>query len=159
MFSLYEQVLRAGEISRRQFLSAGAIGGGLTLSRLLQAEQAVGIGKSYKAVINIHLDGGPPQMDMIDLKPQAPVEIRGEFNPIDNLAPLAKARVKIMHLHGDQDTLIPTGANATELARRYRDLGGEAEIILLKDLPASKRGHDGPELYESASLLKFLLAD
>src|SRR6478752_1384114 len=87
MFSLYEPVLRAGGISRRQFLSAGAIGGGLTLARLLQAEQAAGIGKSHKAVINIHLDGGPPQMDMIDLKPQAPAEIRGEFKPVATKVP------------------------------------------------------------------------
>jgi pimeloyl-ACP methyl ester carboxylesterase len=86
----------------------------------------------------------------------------GEFNPIDNLAPLAKARVKILHLHGNEDTLVPTGANSTELARRYRGLGGEAEVVLLKGLGAERansRGHDGPELYESAALLKFLLAD
>jgi pimeloyl-ACP methyl ester carboxylesterase len=83
----------------------------------------------------------------------------GEFNPIDNLAPLAKAGVKILHLHGEKDTLVPTSANSTELARRYRDLGGVAEIVLLPGLPATKRGHDGPELYESAALLKFLLAD
>ena len=30
----------------------------------------------------------------------------GEFNPIENLAPLAKAGVKILHIHGDKDTLI-----------------------------------------------------
>jgi hypothetical protein len=83
----------------------------------------------------------------------------GEFNPIDNLAPLAKAGTKILHVHGDEDTLIPTSANSTELARRYHDLGGAAEIVLLPGLPATKRGHDGPELYESAPLLKFLLAD
>lgn len=83
----------------------------------------------------------------------------GEFNPIDNLAPLAKAGVKILHLHGDEDQVVPTGANATELARRYRELGGVAEIVVLRDLPAAKRGHDGPELYESEALLKFLLAD
>jgi hypothetical protein len=86
----------------------------------------------------------------------------GEFNPVENLAPLAKAGAKILHLHGDKDTLVPTGANSTELARRYRELGGEAEIVLLKDLGAGRansRGHDGPELYESAPLLKFLLAD
>src|SRR5207302_8276522 len=86
----------------------------------------------------------------------------GEFNPIDNLAPLAKAGVKILHLHGDKDTLIPTSANSTELARRYRELGGAAEIVLLKDLGAERansRGHDGPDLYESEALLKFLLAD
>ncbi len=73
-----------------------------------------------------------------------------------------KAGVKILHLHGNEDTLVPTTANSMELARRYRALGGEAEIVLLKDLGASRansRGHDGPELYESAPLLKFLLAD
>jgi hypothetical protein len=83
----------------------------------------------------------------------------GEFNPIDNLAPLARAGAKILHLHGDEDKLVPTRANSSELARRYRELGGEAEIVLLTGLPATKRGHDGPELYESAPLLKFLLAD
>jgi pimeloyl-ACP methyl ester carboxylesterase len=82
-----------------------------------------------------------------------------EFNPVDNLAPLAKAGVKILHIHGANDLLVPTGANSTELARRYRELGGVAEIILLQGLPAAKRGHDGPELYVSAPLLKFLLAD
>jgi len=85
-----------------------------------------------------------------------------EFNPVDNLAPLAKAGAKILHIHGDKDTLIPTGANSIELARRYRQLEGDAEIVLLKDLGASRatsRGHDGPELYESAALLAFLLAD
>jgi pimeloyl-ACP methyl ester carboxylesterase len=82
----------------------------------------------------------------------------GEFNPIDNLAPLAKVGVKILHLHGDEDLLVPTRENATELARRYRELGGDAEIVSLK-LLAAKRGHDGPELYESPRLLEFLLAD
>ena len=83
----------------------------------------------------------------------------GEFNPIDNLAPLAKAGVKILHLHGDKDTLVPTDANSTELARRYHELGGDAQIVLLPGLGPTKRGHDGPELYQSATLLKFLLAD
>jgi pimeloyl-ACP methyl ester carboxylesterase len=86
----------------------------------------------------------------------------GEFNPIDNLAPLAKAGAKILHLHGDADTLIPTNANSQELGRRYRELGGDAQIVLLKDLGAKRansRGHDGPELYESTALLQFLLAD
>jgi pimeloyl-ACP methyl ester carboxylesterase len=82
-----------------------------------------------------------------------------EFNPIDNLAPLAKAGVKILQIHGDQDTLIPTAANCTELARRYHDLQGVAEIVLLPGLGPTKRGHDGPELYTSAPLLRFLLAD
>lgn len=57
-------------ISRRRFLSAGVLTiGGLTLADLLRAEAVQGVKSSEKAVINLHLDGGPPQMDMIDLKP------------------------------------------------------------------------------------------
>jgi hypothetical protein len=87
MLTFFERVQTATRLSRRQLLSAGAIGGGLTLARLLQAEQAAGVRSSPKAVINIHLDGGPPQMDMIDLKPGAPSEIRGEFSPIATKIP------------------------------------------------------------------------
>jgi hypothetical protein len=86
----------------------------------------------------------------------------GEFNPIENLAPLAKAKVKIMHLHGDADQVVPTAANATELGRRYRDLAGEARIVLIKKLGAGRpnsRGHDAPELHDSVPFLEFLLGD
>src|SRR6476619_5346609 len=87
MFTLFETVRRSSGLSRRKFLTACAMGSGLPLARLLEAEQAAGIRTSRKAIINIHLDGGPPQMDMIDLKPQAPAEIRGEFNPIATKIP------------------------------------------------------------------------
>ncbi len=75
-------------ISRRDFLRAGACGvGGLSLAQLLRLEAAAGIVNSRKAIINIHLDGGPPQQDMIDLKPEAPAELRGEFSPIATSVP------------------------------------------------------------------------
>jgi hypothetical protein len=70
-------------MTRRRFLTAGALGmAGITLADLLRAEAAAGIRSSGKAVINVHLDGGPPQLDTIDLKPRAPIELRGEFRPI-----------------------------------------------------------------------------
>lgn len=70
-------------ISRRSMLQLGVLGlGGLTLPNLLRAEAAAGIGSSNKAIINIHLGGGPSHQDMFDLKPDAPREFRGEFSPI-----------------------------------------------------------------------------
>src|SRR5215472_9243283 len=70
-------------ITRRHFLTAGALGlGGLTLANLLRLEAAAGKGNTGKSIINIHLDGGPPHLDTIDPKPDAPSEIRGEFKPI-----------------------------------------------------------------------------
>jgi hypothetical protein len=35
----------------------------------------------------IFLSGGPPHQDMVDLKPDAPAEVRGEFNPIKTNVP------------------------------------------------------------------------
>jgi hypothetical protein len=70
-------------VSRRGFLQIGALGfGGITLPQLLRAEAATGVRNPHKAVINILLPGGPPHQDMFDLKPAAPVEIRGELQPI-----------------------------------------------------------------------------
>ncbi len=70
-------------VTRRGFLKIGALGAaGLTLADLLRVEAEAGIGSSNKAIINIHLGGGPSHQDIFDLKPNAPVEYRGEFNPI-----------------------------------------------------------------------------
>ncbi|MEX2027701.1 MAG: hypothetical protein WEH44_10370 [Pirellulaceae bacterium] len=75
-------------VSRRSFLQVGAaLGiGGLTLPQLLRAESVMGAA-SHKAIINIHLSGGPSHQDMFDLKPNAPVEYRGEFNPVATNVP------------------------------------------------------------------------
>lgn len=74
-------------ISRRSFLQVGALGiAGVTLADILRAESRT-IGSSEKAIINIHLSGGPSHQDMFDLKPDAPAEYRGEFNPIATNVP------------------------------------------------------------------------
>ena len=74
--------------SRRNFLKVGALGvGGLTLADLLRAEAAAGTRSSNKALINIHLSGGPSHQDTFDLKPDAPSEYRGEFHPISTNVP------------------------------------------------------------------------
>jgi len=77
-------------ISRRDFLTVGALGGlGLTLADLfrLKAQGALNTGSSRKSVINVILPGGPSHLDSYDLKPDAPVEIRGEFKPISTNIP------------------------------------------------------------------------
>jgi hypothetical protein len=82
---------RAGfcdRLSRRGFLQiGGAAMGGLALNQILAMEARAGIAHSHKAIINIYLPGGPPHIDMWDLKPEAPAEIRGEFKPIKTNVP------------------------------------------------------------------------
>jgi hypothetical protein len=71
-------------ITRRSFLQIGAFGTGLTLAEMLRLRAQAGTDKSsaHKSAIMIYLPGGPSHMDMYDLKPDAPKEFRGEFNPI-----------------------------------------------------------------------------
>lgn len=75
-------------VNRRDFLTIGALGmGGLTLPDLLRAEAAGEQGRRHKAIIMVYLTGGPPHLDIVDLKPEAPSEVRGEFAPIDTSVP------------------------------------------------------------------------
>jgi hypothetical protein len=88
-------------VSRRGFLRVGtfAMGGAaLTLADLYRAEAAgltrsktkpvTGAGRlGHKALINVFLAGGPPHQDTFDLKPDAPSEVRGEFQPIATNVP------------------------------------------------------------------------
>ena len=78
-------------ISRRNFLQIGAFGAGLTLTDMLRAKAAqqdpTTKTSGQKAAIMIYLPGGPSHMDMYDLKPDAPKEFKGEFNPIRTNVP------------------------------------------------------------------------
>ena len=79
-----------GGLSRREFLTVGGLGlGGLSLSQLLAARQAnaATADRRTKSVIMVFLAGGPSHIDMYDLKPDAPVEIRGEFHPVETNVP------------------------------------------------------------------------
>lgn len=84
MFTLWGSPQRfCDRIDRRDFLRLGSLGiGGLTLADVLRLRAAAGTSKPAKSVILICLAGGPSHLDMYDLKPNAPVEIRGEFKPI-----------------------------------------------------------------------------
>jgi hypothetical protein len=73
-------------------LRIGAISlGGLTLPSLLR-QHAVLAGPTErvaraKSVVILYLSGGPSQLDMWDMKPQAPQEVRGTFRPISTSVP------------------------------------------------------------------------
>ena len=83
-----ERVNLCDGLSRRSFLQIGGLAmGGLSLPQILRAQAAAGETAQHKAVIMIFLAGGPPHQDMVDLKPNAPVEVRGEFEPINTNVP------------------------------------------------------------------------
>ena len=71
-------------MSRRSALQVGALGlGGLGLTELLRLRALAAQPRlAQKAVIMVYLPGGSSHMDMYDMKPDAPSEYRGEFQPI-----------------------------------------------------------------------------
>ncbi len=75
-------------ISRRSWLRIGGLAlGGLSLPEILRAEARSGLRKPAKGIIMVLLPGGRRHLDMYDLKPEAPTEIRGEFRPIATNVP------------------------------------------------------------------------
>ena len=117
-------------VKRRDFLKVGALGvGGLSLAQYLQlAEAGQKKAGSAKAAIFINLPGGPSHMDTFDLKPKAPKEYRGLFNPIqtkasgveicEHMPKLASCADKFAILRGVSHTL---GAHA--LGQEYVTTG------------------------------------
>ena len=77
-------------LSRRELLCIGGSGVmGLSLGRLLAAEEkpATAPQPQADALIVLMLNGGPSHLDMWDMKPEAPENIRGEFKPIPSSLP------------------------------------------------------------------------
>ncbi|HTE16974.1 MAG TPA: DUF1501 domain-containing protein, partial [Armatimonadota bacterium] len=78
-------------LTRRALLQVGTLtAAGLALPDLLRMRAAGAAGSAAEpdtAVILLWLGGGPSHLDMYDMKPDAPAEIRGEFRPIATSVP------------------------------------------------------------------------
>ncbi len=112
-------------LARRDFLKVGALSvGGLTLADLLRLRAAGNARSSSKAIIMVYLNGGPSHLDMYDLKPDAPVEYRGEFRPIRTNVPGM-----------DLCELMPLQARIAD------------KFAIIRNMRFQQQGHTSPELY------------
>ncbi len=84
------------QYSRRRALQVGSLGlTGVSLASALRAEQdqqraaerSAQPAPRAKSCLLIYLDGGPSHIDLFDLKPDAPAEIRGPYRPIATSVP------------------------------------------------------------------------
>lgn len=75
-----------GPVTRREYLAAGMLGvGGLTLPDLLRLRARAAESRAVDhdtSVIFVWLPGGPPHMDMYDMKPNASSDYKGAFHAI-----------------------------------------------------------------------------
>jgi uncharacterized protein (DUF1501 family) len=119
-------------IKRRDMLRAGVLSlGGLTLANYTRLANAGALknGKAERAIF-IELPGGPSHLDTFDMKPDAPAEIRGSFNPIatnvpgiqisEHLPKLAQVADKFAILRGVSHTRA-----AHRIGREYINTGSK----------------------------------
>jgi hypothetical protein len=98
-------------ISRRDFLQVGTLGAiGLSLPDLLAAKAQGAVAKDHdeKSVIMIFNLGAPSQLDTFDMKPEAAVEVRGPFKPINTNVPgIQISEILPLHAkHADKFSLV-----------------------------------------------------
>ncbi|QDT06306.1 Alpha/beta hydrolase family protein [Rubripirellula lacrimiformis] len=67
--------------------------------------------------------------------------IQFDGNPIDVLAPIAAARIPLLHIISMNDRVVPPTENTLVLADRYRKLGGEIEVIQVDEGTEASNGH------------------
>ncbi len=156
MFSLLGQSGRLCDgISRRELLRIGGLSAlGLSLPDLLRASQIAGPPKGIvndptfgraKNILYVWLQGGPPQHETFDPKPDAPIEIRGPFKPIQTNVPgiqfcellpriarIADKLAVVRSLHTDNDL---HDASGYEVLTGYRYTGTNSRQISPTDWP------------------------
>ena len=134
-------------LTRRRFLEAGSLASlGLGLAELqrLRARAATGSDQSDTAVILVWLTGGLSHMDSYDLKPEAPLEYRGEFQPIRSAVPgLDLCELLPMHARvANRFALIRS------LSHRFGGHDGAHKRVLTGRIPKSPTGfvNDAPSV-------------
>jgi len=75
-----------------------------------------------------------------------------KLNPVDNLAPLAKAKIPLLHVCGDADDVVPLDENTRVVETRYKELGGDIRVIVKPGV-----GHHPHSLKDPAPIVDFVL--
>ena len=124
-----------GPISRRSFLTLGTLGvAGLSLGDVMRLRASEGrTAAPETSVIFIWLAGGPPHLDMYDMKPEAPDEYRGPFRPIRTNVPGLDV-CELMPLHArcaDKYALIRS------ITHTFSDHGGGSKRVMTGRIPVT----------------------
>jgi pimeloyl-ACP methyl ester carboxylesterase len=80
----------------------------------------------------------------------------GDQNPIERVGVLAKARMPVLLIHGDEDKVVPLKANSAEFVARYEAQGAEESVKLIV---AKGQGHNYWEgFFRCQELIDFTIA-
>ncbi|MBK8091354.1 MAG: hypothetical protein IPK32_05010 [Verrucomicrobiaceae bacterium] len=83
--------------------------------------------------------------------PDEAAALAAKVNPVDNLEPLAKAGVPLLHVFGDADDVVPWDENTGLIESRYKALGGSITLIRKPGI-----GHHPHGLDDSTPIIDFI---
>jgi pimeloyl-ACP methyl ester carboxylesterase len=153
--ALYKKLTTGRGFSKKPCLLARSRGGLMLYNWAVENPKSVGCIAGIYPVCNIaSYPGLRAACGAYGLNEQQLGRQLKKYNPIDRLAPLAKAGVPIFHIHGDNDNVVPLDKNSGEDARRYKKLGGKMTLLI-----ARGQGHSGWQgFFRCKELIKFVIA-
>lgn len=145
-------------LTRRTLIQASATGlAGLAASEAGISQATVDQISSAKACIFLFMWGGPSQLDTLDMKPEAPAEVRGEFKPIASAVPGLQLCEHFERLSQRMDRVAVirslTHTDPAHLSSAHATLTGHLAPVIRSDaVPPSER--DTPHMGSVISFLR-----
>jgi pimeloyl-ACP methyl ester carboxylesterase len=150
----YESLVKDLGFARKPALMPQSRGGLMLYNWAAEHPECVaGIGGIYNVCDFRSYPGLDKAAEAFGLTKEQMLAQMAQNNPIDRLAPLAKAKIQILLIHGDKDSTVPLDKNSGELAKRYRALDGNVRLIVVPG-----RGHEAAkEFFQSKEIADFLI--
>ncbi len=152
--ALHKELVQRRGLAKRACLLARSRGGLMLYNWAVENPESVACIAGIYPVCNLNSYPGIPRAcGAYGMTSEQLAAGLTEHNPIDRLAPLAKANVPIFHIHGDRDRVVPLEKNSGELAKRYADLGGKMTLKIVEG-----QGHNmWPGWFQSQELVDFVI--
>ena len=153
--ALYEELVTKRGFSKRPCLLARSRGGLMLYNWAVEHPSSVACIAGIYPVGNIaSWPGIPRAAGAYGMTAEQFTAKLAENNPVDRLEPLARAKVPLLHIHGDADTVVTLEDHSALLAERYRQFGGEMTLIVPKG-----QGHNyWPGFFNCQELIDFVIA-
>lgn len=153
--AFYKELVEKRGMSKKACLLARSRGGLMLYNWAAENPEAVACIAGIYPVCNLNsYPGLAKACGAYGMTEAALKEQLAQHNPINRLAPLAKAKVPIFHIHGDKDVLVPLKDNSGVLAERYRELGGPVELVI----PPGQGHNMWQGFFQCQQLVDFVIA-
>jgi len=152
--ALYRELTERRGFAAKPVLLARSRGGLMLLSWAAEnADKVAGIAGIYPVCNLTSYPGLARAAGAYQLSAEELAAQLARHNPVERLAPLAQAGVPLFAIHGDVDKVVPLKANSGEVARRYRQLGGQMQLIV----PPGQGHNMWPGFFQCQELVDFVV--